>query len=108
VLKKPNSFLWTDEVQKELDDLKALISKPSILASPEPGETLLFYLTATTQVVSAALVVERQQPEHVYKIQWPVYYISKVLSDCKTRYNEVVGAHKTLISSANMSSKCMK
>jgi hypothetical protein len=47
-----------DETQKALDDLKALISKPSILASPEPGKTLLLYITATAWVINAALVVE--------------------------------------------------
>jgi hypothetical protein len=47
------------------------------------------YVAATTQVVSAALVVEREEPRHNYKIQWLVYYISKVLSDCETRYNQV-------------------
>jgi hypothetical protein len=26
---------------------------------------------------------------HVYKVQMPVYYISKVLSNCETRYNQV-------------------
>jgi hypothetical protein len=36
-----------NEMHKALDNLKALISKPSILASPEPGETLL-YVIATT------------------------------------------------------------
>jgi hypothetical protein len=70
-----------------LDDLKALISKAPILASPERGETLLLYVTATPQVVSAALVVEREDPGHVYKVQRLVYYISKILSDCETHYN---------------------
>jgi hypothetical protein len=81
---KSNSFCWTDETQQDLDDLKALISKPLVLASPEPGETLLLYVSATSQVISAALVVEREDPRHVYKIQWPVYYISKVHSDYET------------------------
>jgi hypothetical protein len=45
-------------MQKALDNLKALISKPSVVTSLEPSETLL-YDTATTQVISAALVVER-------------------------------------------------
>jgi hypothetical protein len=54
LLKKSDSFHWTDEAQKALDDLKALISKPPIMASPEPCETLLLYVTATTQVISAA------------------------------------------------------
>jgi hypothetical protein len=44
---------------------------------------------ATTQVISAALVVEREEPGHVYKVQRLVYYISKVLSDCEIRYNQV-------------------
>jgi hypothetical protein len=37
-----------DEMQKALDKLKALVSKPSVLASLEPGETLLLYIAATT------------------------------------------------------------
>jgi hypothetical protein len=89
LLEKSNSFYWTDETQKVLDELKALISKPPVLASPEPGETLLLYAVATTQVISAALVVEREEPEHVYKVKWLVYYISKVLSEYKTCYNQV-------------------
>jgi hypothetical protein len=44
---------------------------------------------ATTQVISAALVVEREELGHIYKVQRSVYYISKVLSDCETRYNQL-------------------
>jgi hypothetical protein len=50
-----------DEMQRVLDDLKALISKPSVLVSPEPGETILLYVTVTTQAISAALVVEQEE-----------------------------------------------
>jgi hypothetical protein len=56
-------------IKKALDDLKALISKPLVLASLEPGETLLLYVVATPPVISATLVVEREEPGHVYKIQ---------------------------------------
>jgi hypothetical protein len=35
-------------MQRALDDLKTLISKPPVLASPEPGETVLLYVTPTT------------------------------------------------------------
>jgi hypothetical protein len=58
-----------DEAQKAIDDLKMLISKPSVLASPKPGETLLLYVATTTQVISATLVVEREEPKNVYKVQ---------------------------------------
>jgi hypothetical protein len=67
----------------------ALISKPPVLASPEPGEALLLYITAATQVISVALVVEWEESGHVYKVQRLVYYISKVLFNCETHYNEV-------------------
>jgi hypothetical protein len=33
--------------------------------------------------------VEWEEPRHVYKVQRPVYYICKVLSDCETFYNQV-------------------
>jgi hypothetical protein len=87
LLKKSYSFHWTDDTQKALDDLKALISKPPVLASLEPGDTLVLYVVATTQVINAALVVEREEPGHIYKVQRPIYYISNVLSDCETHYN---------------------
>jgi hypothetical protein len=69
LLKKSDSFHWTDEMQMALDDLKVLISKPLVLASLEPSETLLLYVTATTEVISATLLVEREEPRHVYKVQ---------------------------------------
>jgi hypothetical protein len=47
LLQKSDSLRWMDKAQKALDDLKALISKPPVIASPEPGETLLLYVAAT-------------------------------------------------------------
>jgi hypothetical protein len=69
LLKKSNSFRWMDETQKVLDDLTTLISKPPVLASIEPGETILLCIMATTQVINAALVVEQEEPGHNYKVQ---------------------------------------
>jgi hypothetical protein len=36
-----------------------------------------------------ALVVEREEEGHLLKVQWPVYFISKVLFDSKARYPRV-------------------
>jgi hypothetical protein len=58
-----------DETQKALDDLTTLISKPPVLASIKPSETILLYVMATTQVINAALVVEQVEPGHNYKVQ---------------------------------------
>ena len=66
--------------------VKQLLTKAPILVPPTDGESLLLYIAATMQVVSAALVVEREEEGHALKVQCPVYFTSKVLSDSKTRY----------------------
>jgi hypothetical protein len=52
-------------------------------------EPMLLYISATTQVVSAALVVEREEPERSQNVQRLVYFISEVLSDSKTRCSQM-------------------
>jgi hypothetical protein len=89
LLRKSDSFRWTEETHKVLDELKTLTTKPPVLALPKPSGTLLLYVAATTQVFSASLVVEQEEPGHVYKLQRTVYYISKVLSNCETHSSQV-------------------
>ena len=69
--------------------VKLLLARPSILVPPSDGESLLLYIAATTQVVSATLVVEREEEGHALKVQRPVYFISEVLSNSKTRYSQI-------------------
>jgi hypothetical protein len=59
LMNKSNYFTWTPEVQEALDSLKNILKSPSILTAPTTEEPMLLYISATTQVVSAALVVER-------------------------------------------------
>src|SRR3954466_3512987 len=47
---------------------------------------MLLYIAATHQVVSAVLVVERISDGHKLPLQRPVYYVSTVLTPCKSRY----------------------
>jgi hypothetical protein len=53
---------------------------------PKEGETLLLYIVAINRIVSTAIIVEREEVGHVYKVQRPVYFISEVLNESKTRY----------------------
>ena len=69
--------------------VKLLLTMPSVLVPPSNGESLLLYMAATTQVVSAALVVEREEEGHALKVQCPVYFINEVLSDSKTCYSQI-------------------
>ena len=69
--------------------VKLLLTKAQILVPPTNGESLLLYIAATTQVVSATLVVEREEEGHALKVQHPVYFINEVLSNSKTPYPQI-------------------
>ena len=56
------------------------------MMSPQAGETLLIYIAATNRVVSTAILVEREEAGHTYKVQHPIYFISEVLNEYKARY----------------------
>jgi hypothetical protein len=86
-MKRSDHFTWTPEAQEALDSLKNMLKSPPILTALIPKEPRLLYISATTQVVSTALVVEREEPERSHKVQRPVYFVSEVLSDSKTRYS---------------------
>jgi hypothetical protein len=88
-MKKSDHFTWTSEAQEALDSLKNLLKSPPILTALTTKEPMLFYISVTTQVVSAALVVEREEPGRSQKVQRPVYLVSEVLSDSKTRYSQM-------------------
>ena len=54
---------WTPEVDTALQELKTYLSSMPTLVEPKPQEMLLLYLAATNQMVSAALVVQREVGE---------------------------------------------
>jgi hypothetical protein len=104
LLRKSRPFSWTEEEEQAFRELKQHLVSLAILVAPEPAETLYLYIAAAAEAVSMVLVVERttpegQEPENsgpatgVRTVQRPVYYISEVLHEAKTRYLET---HKLL------------
>jgi len=89
LLRKIDRFSCTPEAQDALDRLKASLTHTPILTTPIGIEPLYLYVAATTQVVSAVIVVERQEEGHALPVQRPVYYISEVLSETKSGYPQI-------------------
>jgi len=89
LLRKSDKFEWNDDASKAFQELKDFLTMPPVLAPPEDGEVLLLYIAATTNVVSTVLIVERDEPGLVYKVQRPVYFISEVLGESKVHYPQV-------------------
>lgn len=63
ILKKAGPMEWTPEAEAALQDLKKYLSSTPILVAPKPQEPLLLYLAATNQLVSAALLAQREVDE---------------------------------------------
>ena len=86
LLCRTDHFEWTEAATARLKEIKALLASNPILAAPNIGEPMLLYMSATHQVVSAVLVVEREEDGHKLPLQKPVYYVSTVLTPCKSRH----------------------
>src|SRR3954469_15640393 len=65
--------------------IKQLSTRP-VLTVPKEKEPVLLYIAATSQVVSVAIVVEREEEGKAQKVQGHVYFISEVLTLSKQRY----------------------
>src|SRR4051812_44492063 len=61
LMKKSPSFAWTEEAQVAFKELKKKLTTRPVLAAPKEKEPLLIYIAATSQVVSVAIVVEREE-----------------------------------------------
>ena len=72
-----------------MESLKASLMSAPILVAPERVEPLLLYVVASNHVVSATLVVEREDLGHHLKVQQPIYFVGEVLTDAKVWYPQV-------------------
>jgi hypothetical protein len=69
LLKKADKFVWDNEAQKAFEALKESSTTPPVMTPPTPKETLLLYISATTNVVSTVLVAEHEEEGQAYPVQ---------------------------------------
>jgi hypothetical protein len=70
----------------------------------EPHKVLQLYISATSNVVSTTIVVERGESDNNSKFQHPTYFISEVLSDSKIQFFHIMKlAYALLITSHKLS-----
>jgi hypothetical protein len=69
LLKKADKFVWDGEAQKVFEVLKESLTIPPVMTPPISRETLLLYISATTNAVSTVLVAEREEEGQAYPIQ---------------------------------------
>ena len=86
LLRRIEHFMWTDTAAAGLDEIKTLFASNPVLTAPNIGEPMLLYIAATHQVVSAVLVIEQEADGYKFPLQKPIYYVSTVLTPCKSQY----------------------
>jgi hypothetical protein len=75
--KSDKKFKWIEEAEAAFSQLKKVLSTPPVLVAPKEREPLLLYITATHQVVSTVLVVERSEEGKAHGVQQPVYFLNE-------------------------------
>lgn len=86
LLKKTDNFVWTDAPNEDFEALEKELVEPPVLAASTDKEPMLHYIAANSKVVNVAVVIERKEEGIGYTIQWPVYFVSEVLTLSKQRY----------------------
>jgi hypothetical protein len=69
ILKKADKFVRDDEAQKVFEALKESLTTTPVMTPPIPKETLLLYISTTTNVVSMVLVAELEEEGQAYPVQ---------------------------------------
>ncbi|KAH7841594.1 hypothetical protein Vadar_031881 [Vaccinium darrowii] len=80
LLKKRERYEWGAEQERAFQELKAYLSSPPLLSTPEAGERLILYLAVSDHAVSSVLLRIKGIE------QAPIYFVSKTLLDAETWY----------------------
>jgi hypothetical protein len=68
-----------------------------MLVASELHENLQLYISATSNVVTTVIIIERGELDTNRKVQYPVSFVQEVLSDSKTRYFHIMNLTYALL-----------
>nr|GEY68607.1 hypothetical protein [Tanacetum cinerariifolium] len=71
---------WMQEAEVALQEIKKFMENLLMLTAPMKGEVLIMYLTASTESISASLLIKREGE------QVPIYFVSRVLQGAELDY----------------------
>ncbi|KAF8052225.1 hypothetical protein N665_1585s0001 [Sinapis alba] len=80
LLRGNKRFLWDETCEKAFSELKQYLKTPPVLAKSDTGDTLYLYIAVSPSAVSSVLIKEDRSEQH------HIFYVSKRLTDAKTRY----------------------
>jgi dsDNA-binding SOS-regulon protein len=68
LLWKSRPFIWSNDAKEAFQELKRYLTSPPVMVALEPGEPLLLYIAATSEVMSMVLVAERPDPHGLQEL----------------------------------------
>ena len=81
-LKADQEFVWREEHQKALDEIKNYLVNPPVLV-PQKHKPFKLYLSADERAIGSALIQESEGKERA------IYFVSRRLLDAETRYSPI-------------------
>ena len=82
-MKADQEFVWGEEHQKALEEIKHYLVNPPVLVPPQKHKPFKLYLSANERAIGSALIQEFEGKERV------IYFISRRLLNAETRYSPV-------------------
>ena len=81
-LQGATEFVWEPQHQQAFDRIKDYLTNPPVLIPPRDGAPLKLYIAAADLSIGGLLAQDDENG-----VEHAVYYLSRVLTDCETRYS---------------------
>ena len=91
LISKWKNFEWTKECAEAFQQLKDYLARLPVMSSPKPDEVLFAHIVVASYAVSLVLIRVDNG------VQWPVYYVSKLLHEAEVRYLPLKKAILTVV-----------